>query len=181
MRLRLFLAVELDDAARDACAAVAARLRAKRWRGRWVPPANYHLTAAFLGAVDEERVAGVIAALREVASRIPRFDVPLEAVGAFPTTARPRVAWAGPKRPTPAFAAASDAARSSLIALGFAFDRTADPHVTIARADGEAALPPVTAPAAIVHATELTLFRSFTEPAGARYETIERFALGSGA
>jgi 2'-5' RNA ligase len=53
--------------------------------------------------------------------------------------------------------------------------------VTIARADGEAALPPVAAPAAIVHATELTLFRSFTEPAGARYVAIERFALGSGA
>ncbi|MEA2689972.1 MAG: 2,3-cyclic 3-phosphodiesterase, partial [Candidatus Eremiobacteraeota bacterium] len=92
-RRRLFVAADLDDTARAACASVAERLRAKRWFGKWVPPENYHLTVAFLGGVDDERVAEILAALRAVAPRIAPVEVPLDTVGAFSSERKPRVAW----------------------------------------------------------------------------------------
>ena len=90
MRRRLFVAADIDDAARAACARVAEQLRTKDWTARWVAPENYHLTVAFLGGVDEERIGEVAAAVREAAARVRAFDIPLDAAGAFPNVRKPR-------------------------------------------------------------------------------------------
>lgn len=180
MKLRLFVAADLDDAAREACAAVAGRLRARGWPGRFITAANYHLTVAFLGAVDEERLGDVRAALNDVVPRVPRFSLALERVGAFPTEQRPRVAWVGPAAAAPAFGTLCGVVRSALVAYGFTFDERADAHVTLARSDGSAALPHVTIPAIVPLAIDaLTLYASHREPAGARYEPLGRVALGA--
>lgn len=178
-RWRLFVAADVDDAARAACARVADELRAKGFAAKWVPPENYHLTVAFIGAVDEARVGDVETTVRDAAARANSLDVPLDAVGAFPNERRARIAWVGSREPTPAFATLCGDVRSSLTVLGFTFDRHTDAHVTLARADGRAALPAVGAPrVAPVRIDSLTLYRSFTERAGARYEPLARFALG---
>src|ERR1700681_1992695 len=122
MRLRLFLAVDLDAPSRSACGAVAECLQAKGWLAKWVPPENYHLTAAFLGGVEEQRVADVCGSVRGAASAIAPFAVPLNTVGAFPSARKPRVAWVGPAELVPAFAALCDAVRQPLATLGFAFE-----------------------------------------------------------
>jgi RNA 2',3'-cyclic 3'-phosphodiesterase len=180
-RRRLFVAADVDEAARAACADVGERLRAKGFSAKWVPPANYHLTVAFIGGVDEARVEEVSAAVRDAAARASPFDVPLDAVGAFPNERRARIAWVGSSAPQPAFATLCGTVRSALTALGFTFDRHADVHVTIARAEGQAALPPVAPPRiAPVRIESLTLYRSFTERSGARYEPLARFPLGTG-
>ncbi|HEV3087153.1 MAG TPA: RNA 2',3'-cyclic phosphodiesterase [Candidatus Elarobacter sp.] len=180
MKQRLFVAAGLDDETRAACGRVAEKLRAKGWFARYVPPDNYHLTVAFLGGVDEQRVDEIVAALREIAPRIPPVDVPLERVGAFPSERRPRVAWIGPNAPLPAYGTLCGAVRSALTVLGFTFDRNADPHVTLARADAttRGALPQVTPPPIDpMRIDALTLYRSFTDRSGARYEALDRFAL----
>jgi 2'-5' RNA ligase len=179
-RRRLFVAAELDDRARGACARVAERLRAQGWPGRWIAPENYHLTVAFIGGVDEERVPAVSAALRALAPAQPGFVLALDAVGAFPGPRRPRVAWAGPHAPPAGFAALCGAVRAALTELGFAFDERTDPHVTLARADGRTPLPEVAPPAALVRVERLTLFESVTAPEGARYTPLERYELASG-
>ncbi|HZW54548.1 MAG TPA: RNA 2',3'-cyclic phosphodiesterase [Candidatus Elarobacter sp.] len=179
MRRRLFVAVDVDDAARAACAGVAERLRAKGFDAKWVDPRNYHLTVAFLGGVDEERVSEVVSALEQVAPRIGGFTLPLDAVGAYPNERKARVAWVGPSAEVGAFGTLCGAVRSALVAAGFSFDRDADPHVTLARASGRYALPPVPPPVtAPVAVDALTLYQSFTEPSGARYVPLQRFPLG---
>lgn len=178
MRHRLFVAVALDDASRAACAAVAERLRGAGFAARYVLPENYHLTVAFLGGVDEERVAGVAAAVGDAAANVPRFAMTLARAGAFPDARRAKVAWLGPAAPVPAFGTLCGVVRSALVARGFSFDRDADPHVTLGRADGRTRLPEVAAPPIPVDVAALTLFRSRTEPAGARYEALERYTLG---
>ncbi len=177
-RRRLFVAAELDDAARRECARVAERLRARDWPARWVPPENYHLTVAFIGGVGEERVGEVAAALRALGPARRGFALALDAVGAFPGARRPRVAWAGPRRAPAEFVPLCAAVRDALAPLGFAFDERADPHVTLARSDGRAPLPEVAPPAAAVRVERLTLFESVTAPTGARYTALERFTLG---
>ncbi|HEY0615304.1 MAG TPA: RNA 2',3'-cyclic phosphodiesterase [Candidatus Elarobacter sp.] len=177
-RQRLFVAVELDDASRAACAGVAERLRIAGFDGRWVAPANYHLTIAFLGGVDEERAGAVAAALRDVAPRIGPFAVRLDAVGAYPSARKARIAWTGPAARVPAFEALGAAVRGALLPLGFSFERDADPHVTLARTDGRHPLPPVAPPSAPPVAVDaIALYQSFTEQTGARYVVLERFAL----
>jgi RNA 2',3'-cyclic 3'-phosphodiesterase len=177
-RWRLFVAADVGDDARAACAHVADELRAKGFAAKWVPPENYHLTVAFIGAVGETRVGEVEAAVRDAAARAASLEVPLDAVGAFPNERRARIAWVGSREPVPAFAALCGAVRSALAALGFSFDGHADAHVTLARAEGRAALPAVGAPHLTpVRIDSLTLYRSFTERAGARYEPLARFAL----
>lgn len=178
MRRRLFVAAELDDAARAACARVAERLRATGWTGRFAAPETYHLTLAFLGSVEgDERVDAVRAALREIAPSVPQFALALDAVGGFPDRRRPRVAWVGPERPDPNFGTLCGVVRSALVAHGFSFDPHADAHVTLARADGTSSLPPVAPPGITVAVETIALFESHTGPAGARYEALERLAL----
>ncbi len=175
----MFVAVDLDDALRAECAAVVDRLRANGWPGRWVATENYHLTVAFLGGVDDERVGAVQSALNDAASRLAPFEVPFDAVGAFPNARKARVAWVGPAAPVPAFTALCGAARGPLAALGFTFEPHADAHVTLARSDGRATLPTVEPPnAPPLRVDALTLYQSFAERTGARYVVLDRFALG---
>ena len=176
MRRRLFVAGELDDDARAACARTADRLRAKGWPGRWIEPQNYHLTVAFIGNVDDERLDAIAGAVRDAAAQIHPIDVPLELVGAFPNARRPRVVWIGPREPVPAFGTLCGVVRSMLVAIGCNFDPHGDAHITLARSDGSAPLPRIEASRiAPVRIDALTLFESVTEPTGARYEAIERF------
>ncbi|MDB5070900.1 MAG: 2-5 ligase [Candidatus Eremiobacteraeota bacterium] len=180
-RRRLFVAADLDDTARAACANVAERLRAKGWLGKWVPPENYHLTVAFLGSVDADRVGNVITAVAAVAPRISSVDVPLDTVGAFASERKPRVAWVGPSATVPAFGAMCGVVRGALAAAGFELDARADPHVTLARSDGRSPLPVVEPPLIPPLRIEaLTLYESFTERTGPRYEAVERFLLAPG-
>jgi 2'-5' RNA ligase len=182
MRRRLFIAAGIDDAAREACARVAGELRAAGWSARWVAPENYHLTVAFLGGVDDERVAGVVAAARGAAASVCAFDVPLDTAGAFPNARKPRVAWVGPAAAAPAFGALCDVVRRPLAALGFTFQEHADAHVTLARSDGRIAMPAVEAPdIAPQRIASLTLYESFTERTGARYVALEHFPLRTGS
>jgi 2'-5' RNA ligase len=177
VRRRLFIAAPLDDERRAACGAVAERLRAKGFVARYVPPENYHLTVAFLGGVDEERIPAISESLRALAPTLPPVVIPLEHVGAFPGPRRPRIVWIGPERGVPAFGALCGVVRSALVALGFSFDPHTDPHVTLARSDGHTQLPAVRAPSvAPLRIDALTLYESRTLPDGARYEALERFA-----
>ncbi len=177
--MRLFVAADLDDASREACAGVAGSLRERGWPGRWVAPENYHLTVAFLGSVDPARLPEVLEAVRVAAPRVTAFEVPLDTVGAFPNARRPRVVWVGPGVPVPTFGTLCSVVRSELAALGFTFEPHADAHVTLARAAGPTvALPAVDPPRiAPLRIAELTIYESFTERAGARYQVVERFRL----
>jgi len=181
VRRRLFVAVALGERARSACATLAARLRDTPFVARWTVPENYHLTVAFLGGIDAERVVLVEDVLRAAAPALAPFDVPLDAVGGFPNARRPRVVWAGPSRAVAGFRALCAAVRAPLARLGFSFDPHDDAHVTLARADGAAALPPIAPPRALQRVDALTLFESFTERAGPRYVALARFGFGAGA
>lgn len=180
MTRRLFIAADIDDDARAGCARVAEALRATGWHARWVAPQNYHLTVAFLGSVDDERIAEITAAARDAAACVRAFDVALDSIGAFPNARKPRVAWVGPAAGVPAFGALCDAVRRPLAVLGFTFEPHAHAHVTLARGDGRLAMPVVEPPRiAPQRIASLTLYESFIERTGARYVALVRFALSA--
>jgi 2'-5' RNA ligase len=71
-RLRLFLALQLPDAVVEALAGWQHR----HLRGRIVPPANLHVTLAFLGSRPAGELESICAVLREAAAAVePPFFV----------------------------------------------------------------------------------------------------------
>src|SRR5437868_6702282 len=93
--MRLFVAAELSPATCEGLAAEVARVARLDPRAKPVPAANLHVTLAFLGATEPERVPAIEAALCEVAAGAAAPSVVVEGLGAFPDRARPRVVWAG--------------------------------------------------------------------------------------
>lgn len=179
-RLRLFVAVPVPDTAREHVEAAAARLHGHAPSARWSDPAGWHLTLAFLGWVQPDTVAALVAALRQVAGAHAPF--PLSLTGAAGTFGR-RVLWAEVGASAPLDALAGDV-RAALQPLGFPpEERAFHAHLTLARAPKGSRLPrdlperydaePVSWQADAVH-----LMRSHLGPQGARYEIVEACPLG---
>lgn len=128
--IRLFVALPVPlPVAETLAALVPAELEGLKPVG----PELMHITLAFIGWLEETRVARVTAAAEEGAARGRAFDVPLGAVGRFPTTGRPRVIWAGTGAEEPILSLGG-AVRDALSEAAIPFDLKAlRPHVTLAR------------------------------------------------
>lgn len=178
--MRLFVAVAVPRAAREAVAAAAAPLRGMGADVRWTDLAAWHLTVAFLGQMDPAMLNGLASALAEVAGRFTPFEVQLRPVAG--RNARSRVLWIElePCEPLQAVAAAVGIA---LRGLGLcAEDQAFRPHLTLARA--RASVPRSLAdayhgPPAAWTVMDLELVRSHLGRAGARYETVASFPFAS--
>src|SRR5262245_13794108 len=96
--MRLFLAIDLDDAARAVAAAwsqaLSARLGAAACEIKWVEPANLHLSLHFFGELDDVRRGAVTRALGEP-YETRAFAIAMAGAGFFPPTGSPRVIWLG--------------------------------------------------------------------------------------
>lgn len=177
--MRLFVAVPLPEAVRDALAPILRRLSALPGV-KAVERENLHITLKFLGEVDERKLEDVVGALRTVQFIPPTISV--SGVGAFPSPSRPRVLWAGV---TGGEALRDLAARveSALAPLGFRPEaRPFHPHVTLARVKGAAPdlswffseYAQLKTESFVVNA--FVLFKSTLTPRGPIYEEIARFA-----
>lgn len=137
--MRLFVAVDLSDRARERVMRLAQGLRrrlessAPRARITWVEPENLHLTLKFLGEVDETRVPP----LREVLALPlsgPVFTAVLSGTGVFPPGGAPRVIWLGASEGAIALEALHAQVEGRLGPLGFGpEDRAFTAHLTLGR------------------------------------------------
>jgi len=189
---RLFVALEPPAPVRRRLAAIAVELRRDAGRAadeiRWVAPENVHLTLQFLGAVPEERVPDVEAALHGAATGARPLALEVRGAGGFPNARRPRVLWAGLAGDiAPLTALAAEVGRR-LAPLGFPpEDRPFSPHLTLGRARDRRGAPGLAGALASAaqaagtpwRASELTLFESHLSPKGPRYEVVARFALSA--
>jgi 2'-5' RNA ligase len=130
---RLFVGVELDDAARAACAAVAEQLRGTGFAAKYESAEKLHVTLAFLGNVGANQYEAVAAALDGVAAQTAPFALTLDKVGAFPHERKPRVVYIGAREQGASFRKLAQSVRGSYAPLGFQFDDDSVTHVTIAR------------------------------------------------
>jgi 2'-5' RNA ligase len=178
---RLFVGIDLDAAARAACAAVAERLTRTGFAARYEAPAKLHVTLAFLGYVEGERYAGVIAAL-DAAGKSQPFDVMLDMVAGFPHERRPRIAYIGAREQGAAYRALAGGVRVAYAELGFDFKDDPVAHVTIARVRApNRPLPLVEFAPIPLRIERITLFESLPDPTNntSRYERIESRPLSS--
>lgn len=148
-----------------------------------VAPHQLHVTLAFLGDIPED--AALAPALDQAVVGVPKFDLALQNVGAFPNARRPRVIWAGVHDPARLQQLASRV-RDALRQAGWpGDDKEFQAHVTLARVKshrGEAAVTAFlrdhardelpTLPVGVVR-----LYWSQLSPAGPSYAVIHESAL----
>lgn len=179
---RLFIGVPLTDEARGE---IGARLRdalPDGLPGRAVPAANWHLTLRFLGATRADQLAAVRAHL-QAAELGDAFGARFSGLGAFSRPRSARVLWMatteGSDRLRDLARIAEDAAR----AAGFAPEsKSYKPHLTLSRIqpprDVTGVIERVPPLQVGMRVGEVVLFRSHLGGGPARYEPVERFALG---
>jgi 2'-5' RNA ligase len=141
--VRLFLAIELNDAVRKAIAAEQARLGPELARHdhsgfpmksmKWVKPEHMHLTLAFLGEVADERSRSIVDAMRPPLET-GRFSVTFGGLGVFPPRGRPRVLWLGVSHGSEGVLAVQREVVERIARLEIATEeRPFRPHLTLAR------------------------------------------------
>jgi len=94
-RWRVFLAIEIPDAVRQALSEPLEALQPLHESIRINPTEQMHLTLHFLGHLPRPVVEALPSDLAGVVSRDHRFGLMAQGVGAFPAITRPRVLWAG--------------------------------------------------------------------------------------
>ena len=200
---RLFIAIELPEAWKQALQALQDRMQAalttdprtKGVRVRWVRPEGIHLTLKFLGEVPAGRLDAIERALASAVPQAPGFQLALFSVGSFSDRRAPRVIWAGIAETPPGSQQAQhtelfrlvEQVETWLAAAGFPRERRSfAPHLTLARLPEDLSPPLREAVAAVTNAfnasdapaftvDRVSLMRSHLGPGGARYERLSAY------
>ncbi len=92
--LRAFFAVNLETRILAEIREIQNRFR--HLEGiRWVHPERMHITLAFLGEIEEDRVDRLSRALAGPAGKLTAFSLSFRGAGVFPNLKNPRVLWLG--------------------------------------------------------------------------------------
>jgi 2'-5' RNA ligase len=131
---RTFIAIELDEEVRAYLERELQRLRSLLPQVPWANPASLHLTLAFLGELDDQRLAQAAEAAQEAASQHKPFTLRLASLGTFGPPRQPRVIWTGIAGNLPRLLALHATLTASLTTRAFPpEERAYSPHLTLAR------------------------------------------------
>lgn len=171
--MRLFFALWPDDGARQGLAAFG-RACSDRCQGRLVPEQNLHVTLAFLGEVDTQRLD----VLCEIGSALksPSFSLVFDRVGFY---RRSGIVYAGVSDVPAALVGLDAQARAALGAAGFRTEaRRFVPHVTLIRAARMAPVPGARSARVMWQVRHIVLVESTRGTGGQVYRPVRRFMLG---
>jgi RNA 2',3'-cyclic 3'-phosphodiesterase len=194
--MRLFIALDLDDAVRERIARFVEGVQNFAPDARWVKAESLHVTLKFIGEQPDAAVENVKQALATVAGQ--KTEIHFQGYGFFPTAKSARVFWVGMEA-GPQLAALAAAIDDRIAELGIPKENRAfSPHLTLARSPGGSGSPrrrPADGPnrtfkvlqdkLAVLPAPtfgsmtprEFFLYRSQLSPKGSRYTKLARFAL----
>ena len=97
MKKRIFVAVDISEAARRKIAAYVNDLRNEfgEVRANWEKPEKLHLTLKFFGDTDESHLAEIGKIVEAIAKQMNKFTLQLANKGVFPNQKNARVLWIG--------------------------------------------------------------------------------------
>jgi 2'-5' RNA ligase len=179
--LRLFVAVEVPEAQRDAVEEAVAPWREEFPQARWVPRENWHVTVKFLGRTWPRLRDWVPERIEVAAGEVRPFRADLAGLGSFPSSRKGRVLWAGLGGDDGGFARLATELDDALANEFPAERRPFHPHLTVARSEPALSLPPAFVETALATPTwevdHVVLFRSHLQRPAPRYEPLDRFPL----
>lgn len=173
--LRLFVALELPLAIRDALLAAMGGVAGARWQR----DDQLHLTLRFIGDVDRHRAADIVAALGGV--NVVPFELALAGPGSFERRGRVDTLWVGVS-PHGEVAALARRVDQALARVGVALETRAFlPHITVARFGREAGslagFPLQPLPGAAFRVAGFALWESRLSAHGSDYGVVERYPI----
>jgi len=128
--IRLFIAINFDEATKTRLAALRDELRDKAANGRFSTPENLHLTLVFLGESDERQTAAAKAAMDAVS--FGPLAVTIDRVGRFRRD-EGDIWWAGVRENKELLNLHADLT-NKLTEAGFKLEsRKYSPHITLGR------------------------------------------------
>jgi 2'-5' RNA ligase len=137
--MRLFVALDIDDAIRARIACFLDGVRAFAPDARWVRPESLHVTLKFVGEQSEEEVERIKQALEGITP--DKFEMNFRGYGFFPGPRAPRVFWVGIEGGSKltSLAATVD---DTLVRLDIPKEEHVyNPHLTLARSAGGSGSP----------------------------------------
>jgi len=190
--LRTFIAIELDEAVRNALATTQDDLRRALPRDavRWVRPGGIHLTLKFLGDTEVRRLDEVKQALSAATSELRPFSFDVQGLDCFPNPRRPRVIWIGLKEPTGRLRALWQAIEDHVAPIGWPTEKRGfHPHLTLGRLQRGASVAEKQATGRLVERANVgwlasmdvsivSFIKSDLRPGGAVYTTLMEAQLG---
>ncbi len=151
----------------------------------WVDPSNIHLTLAFLGDTEEDRIKVAAIMLKQQCNGFGEFDFNLSGAGVFKDFRDPRVIWIGIGN-SEKLVELHEVIKTGLDDTGFKTeDRPFRPHITIGRI--KSLRDPGALRSAVekykdsgiqkVNVQEVILYESILKPAGPVYKPIGIFKI----
>ena len=186
--MRLFVAIDLDAAARQAIADEQKRLMRAFGRTdrslRWIQPDQMHLTLVFIGNVEDPRAEKIVDTMRADIA-VPPFTIAFGGTGVFPPHGAPSVLWLGVSRGTLEAVELQRTVADRLEKVGVARERRPyHPHLTLARwrtsrpSDRQRVVEAGRdADVARVEVGAVVLYRSHLSPAGPTYAVLTSASL----
>jgi 2'-5' RNA ligase len=188
--MRLFIAVDISEAVRDAVAAKQSQLKQTNADVAWVKPENFHLTLKFLGEVPDGELDDIKAALDLAAAPQAAFEMELRGMGCFPDYGVPRVVWVGVGDGRDALKGLARDVEEAMAALSCAREkRDFAAHLTIGRVRGPRGADRLRRQAEAeagggfgrCAVDEVRLYKSTLSPGGSIYEVLHAATLERGA
>ena len=182
---RIFIALDISDATRAACAAHIEVLRRQfpEVRVGWEKEQKLHITLKFIGNVSERLLDDLRAAIASVSGSA--FAMRLSPAGVFPSPKRPRVLWIGIDDDTKAVHKLHAGVERACSELGIEPEaKQFHPHITI----GRVREPERAKNLADVHmqtniepvefeVSEIVIYESVLKPTGSEYSALSRVKL----
>lgn len=182
---RIFVALKIDpeELFLKICSSLASQLENEKIT--WVSKQNIHLTLAFLGNTEEEKVKVASIVVKQKCSGFGEFDFTITGTGIFKSMHDPKVIWAGIEK-SEQLSRLNDTIVSGLRDAGFNIaEHPFRPHITLGRV--RFVRDPNSFRTAVeffkdtkiqkVKAEAVFLFESILKPAGPIYKPIGKFKL----
>jgi 2'-5' RNA ligase len=195
--MRLFIALDIDDAVRERIARFVESVSGFAPEARWMKPESMHVTLKFIGEQAEPAADQIKHVLETIAA--PTTEIQFRGYGFFPTAKSPRVFWIGMEAGAQ-LAALATAIEAKTASLGIPKeDRAFSPHLTLARGSGGSGSPRwrksngpnrsfqrlqdklsslPTPEFGTMTPREFFLYQSQLSPKGSKYTKLAAFALG---
>lgn len=138
-KTRTFIGIDIGAAIRASTTALVKELAKTGAAVKWVAPESMHVTLLFLGEVDDRELHAVCKAVQGAAASEPPFSLRVSGVGAFPTTRRPKILWAGITEGVEPLQRLNVALEERMLELGCyrKEERGYSPHLTLGRVKGD--------------------------------------------
>lgn len=173
--MRVFFGLELDS--KTAMDIAAWRDRDAACLGRAVPPANFHITLAFIGEIDNFKQEQLCLSVDEWLTGRPvsGADFTLDRVGYWP---KPGIYWLGCSSCPQQLASLAEKLWNITARAGGKRARKAfQPHITLYRGCTDAPVAPATVPSIPVSYRHFSLFESIQGKRGVSYRVLQDWEL----